>query len=192
MGQRSIFFAFLLCCITNVCCAQKSAVSDTKIIYDNVQQRNNCFLVVSKKDLSVKVYEARSADTVIIARFDCCLGKKMGQKERSGDMRTPESSLHNPFKIKSIEKSSHWCHDFGDGRGYIKAYGNWFMRLSCGFSGIGIHGSTNNESTIPGRYSEGCIRLSDRDLDFLKENYAFVGMNVIINGEDGGLLNFEK
>ena len=36
-------------------------------------------------------------------------------------------------------------------------------------SGIGIHGSTNNESSVPGRGSEGCIRLRDDDLIQLKE-----------------------
>ena len=47
-------------------------------------------------------------------------------------------------------------------------------------SGIGIHGSTNNESSVPGRGSEECIRLRDDDLIQLKENYAFVGMKVVI------------
>ena len=180
-------FAFLFCIMANVGSAQKSA-----LIYDNVQQQKNCFIVVSKKELSLKVYESRGNDTVIIARFDCCLGKNYGTKEKRGDRRTPESLSGKPFKIQSIEKSSYWTHDFGDGRGYIKAYGNWFMRLSCGFSGIGIHGSTNNENTVPGRHSEGCIRLRDKDLDLLKTNYAFVGMNVIVKGENEGLLSFER
>ena len=82
-------------------------------------------------------------------------------------------------------------HDFKDGRGSIKAYGKWFMRLSYG-SGIGIHGSTNNESSVPGRQSEGCIRLRDEDIDLLKQQYAFVGMMVIIKGEDEGELDFER
>ena len=69
----------------------------------------------------------------------------------------------------------------GDGRGEILSYGNWFMRLATpGFTGIGIHGSTNNESSVPGRGSEGCIRLRNNDLDQLKEKYAYVGMKVVI------------
>lgn len=153
--------------------------------------KEHCFIVVSKKEMHLNVYEARKGDTVLLARFDCCLGKNYGNKQKRGDMRTPESSLHNPFKITSIENSSCWTHDFGDGRGSIKAYGKWFMRLSYG-SGIGIHGSTNNESSVPGRQSEGCIRLRDEDIDLLKQQYAFVGMKVIIKGEDEGELNFER
>ena len=96
-------------------------------------------------------------------------------------MKTPECSFDNPFSIVQIQPASTWVHDFGDGRGPILAYGHWFMRLKTpGFSGIGIHGSTNNENSVPGRGSEGCIRLRDEDLDLLKEQYAFVGMKVII------------
>ena len=154
--------------------------------------REKCFIVVSKKDMKLTVYEASKKDTVMIARFDCCLGKNFGDKEKRGDMRTPESSLKKPFRIEKIENASWWTHDFGDGRGSIKAYGNWFMRLSSPFTGIGIHGSTNNENTVPGRLSEGCIRLRDADIDSLKQNYAFLGMKVIIKGEDEGKLSFEK
>jgi len=131
-------------------------------------------------------------DTVLIARFDCCIGRNYGDKQKSGDMRTPESNIANPFIITSIENSSWWTHDFGDGRGRIKAYGQWFMRLSTGFNGIGIHGSTNNEDKVPGRHSEGCIRLRDADIEVLKSDYAFVGMKVIVKGEHDGKLSFER
>ena len=52
--------------------------------------------------------------------------------------------------------------------------------LNGSFTLQGIHGSTNNESSVPGRGSEGCIRLRNDDLDDLKENYAFEGMRVVI------------
>ena len=154
--------------------------------------KEKCFIVVSKKDLKLTVYEASKKDTVMIARFDCCLGKNFGDKQKRGDMCTPESSMKKPFRIEKIENSSWWTHDFGDGRGSIKAYGNWFMRLSSPFTGIGIHGSTNNENSVPGRFSEGCIRLRDADIDSLKQNYAFLGMKVIIKGEEEGKLSFER
>ena len=169
-------------------------VEDSAIVVVNEKPlvREHCFIVVSKKELTLSVYEARGNDTVRIANFDCCLGKNFGDKQKRGDMKTPESTLHNPFKIRSIENSSWWTHDFGDGRGSIKAYGKWFMRLSSPFYGIGIHGSTNNESSVPGRHSEGCIRLRDEAIETLKSEYAFVGMKVIVKGEDEGKVPFEK
>ncbi|MBP5307001.1 MAG: L,D-transpeptidase, partial [Paludibacteraceae bacterium] len=57
--------------------------------------------------------------------------------------------------------------------------------------GIGIHGSTNNEGSVPGRASEGCIRLLDKDIIDLRKNYAFVGMKVIIKSEETDDLPFE-
>ena len=181
--------------IKNVDSSENNIVEEEhnkSLMFEKMNVREHCFIVVSKKDLTLSVYEARKQDTVIVARFDCCLGRNKGNKEKRGDMKTPECTMQNPFKIVSIEKSSDWMHDFGDGRGRILAYGNWFLRLHTGFNGIGIHGSTNNESSVPGRYSEGCVRLRNSEIDSLKQNYAFVGMKVIVKGEEEGFLPFER
>ena len=58
-------------------------------------------------------------------------------------------------------------------------------------SGIGIHGSTNNEASVPGRASEGCIRLRDNDIITLKEKFAFIKMPVHVKGEDDGPWEWE-
>ena len=151
---------------------------------------NGSFIVISKKDLNLRVY---SKDSTLLAEYPCCLSKNKGDKQRKGDMRTPESPQGKPFKITAIQDASTWRHDFKDGRGNIKAYGHWFLRLlTPGHSGIGIHGSTNNENSVPGRASEGCIRLRDQDIITLKEKYAYVGMPVIIKSETQGLYPWEK
>ena len=151
------------------------------VTFGTMVNRNNCFIVVSKPELHLSVYENQNGDTVLLARYPVCVGKNYGQKEKKGDMKTPECTFANPFSITEIKAADTWVHDFGDGRGSILAYGNWFMRLKTpGFTGIGIHGSTNNESSVPGRGSEGCIRMLNDDLDELKANYAFVGMTVVV------------
>lgn len=151
------------------------------VIFGEMVNRDSCFIVIDKPALLLSVFENQSGDTVLLARYPVCVGKNYGQKEKSGDMKTPECTFSNPFSITEIVSAASWTHDFGDGRGAILAYGNWFMRLKTpGHKGIGIHGSTNNENSVPGRGSEGCIRLKNEDLDVLKEKYAFVGMNVII------------
>ena len=144
------------------------------------------FIVVSKRDMTLSVYDRNAAgDTVMVAQYPCCMGKNKGNKQKRGDMRTPESPARKPFKITMIQDASTWKHDFKDGRGNILAYGHWFLRLETpGHRGIGIHGSTNNENTVPGRASEGCIRLLDKDIITLKEHYAYVGMPVTVQPED--------
>lgn len=153
----------------------------------------NAFIVVSKRDQTLSVYDLNAAgDTVMVAQFPCCMGKNKGDKQRRGDMRTPESPAGKPFKITMIQDASTWKHDFKDGRGNIKAYGHWFLRLETpGHKGIGIHGSTNNENTVPGRASEGCIRLLDKDIITLKEHFAYVGMPVTVQPEDQAPLPWE-
>ena len=164
---------------------EQETVSDTipveqPVVFGELVNRDNCFIVIDKPALHLSVYENQEGDTVLLARYPVCVGKNYGQKQKQGDMKTPECTFDNPFTITEIKPASSWTHDFGDGRGAILAYGNWFMRLKTGHNGIGIHGSTNNESSVPGRGSEGCIRLLNDNLDELKANYAFVGMKVII------------
>ena len=159
--------------------------ADTATYYSDVVEKKNCFILISKPELRLYVCEVVEGDTLKRAHFPVCVGLNKGQKEKKGDMKTPECTSENPFVITEITDASKWYHDFGDGRGSILSYGHWFMRLKTpGHSGIGIHGSTNNESSVPGRGSEGCIRLRDDDLIQLKENYAFVGMRVVILADE--------
>ncbi len=137
---------------------------DTATIYSEVVNKNNCFILISKPEYRLYVCEVVDGDTIKRVHYPVCVGKAKGQKQKKGDMKTPECTFENPFSITEIVDASKWTHDFGDGRGSI----------------LGIHGSTNNESSVPGRGSEGCIRLRDDDLIQLKENYAFVGMRVVI------------
>ena len=159
----------------------KTPQTDVATYYSEVVNKKNCFILISKPELRLYVCEVVNGDTINRVHYPVCVGKNMGQKQKKGDMKTPECTAAKPFKITEIVDASTWTHDFGDGRGEILAYGNWFMRLyTPGHSGIGIHGSTNNESSVPGRGSEGCIRLRNDDLEQLKAKYAFVGMRVVI------------
>ncbi|MCR5470310.1 MAG: L,D-transpeptidase [Prevotella sp.] len=167
-------------------------VGDRSISHpQQVKDKKNCFIMMSKKDYYLYVYEKQGDDTVMVARYDACFSLRKGQKEESGDMRTPHCTMDDPFTITEIKDASTWEHDFGDGRGPIKSYGDYFLRLETGHKGIGIHGSTNNVESVPGRASEGCIRLHDEDIIDLAEHYAFVGMKVVIKAEDVDDLPFE-
>ena len=172
------------------------------VTIDNInlmQKRRNCFILISKKDYYLYVYEIQGQEMVILARYDCCFGQHIGNKRKNDDKKTPSSYDNNndnpfarPFTISQIQDASSWTHDFKDGRGSIKAYGDWFLRLlTPGHSGIGIQGSTNNEKSVPGRASEGCIRLNDADIIKLRNHYAFEGMKVIIKDEAIDDLPFE-
>ena len=131
-------------------------------------------IVISKESKSLKVYDV---DNRLVCRFDVAIGCGEGDKREVGDMCTPEGE----FAIVSIEDASQWLYDSGDGvvEGY---YGEWFIRLSTEFKGIGIYG-TSDSSIIGERATEGSIRLLDSDLDILK-SLVSEGMKVRIDAKD--------
>lgn len=105
-----------------------------------------------------------------MAKWPVALGKNPGQKQVSGDMKTPEGT----FPVDEIIDASSWSHDFHDGKGVIQhAYGPWFISLDTRslskgkWEGIGIHG-THDPASIGTRASEGCIRMNNEDLQKLK------------------------
>ena len=170
-------------------------IDDSARVYKEATSKDRCFMVISKKEYRLYVYEAAAdgKDTLLLAHFPVCYAKYAEAKTKSGDMKTPESTPGKPFHIQQIQDASTWHHDFSDGRGSIPSYGNWFLRLETpGFTGVGIHGSTNNEASVPGRDSEGCIRLRDADLDVLHDRYAQTGQAVIIKGIGEGKYPFEE
>lgn len=118
-------------------------------------------IIINKKALTLTLI-AEKGDTLFHAPV--CVGKNYGDKQRPGDMRTPEGSFH----ISQIQDASSWTHDFNDGAGEREgAYGPYFMRLQTPWKGIGIHGTCFPER-ISTRDSEGCIRLLDDDLRRLR------------------------
>lgn len=134
---------------------------------------NASFIVISKEDMSLRLidYKGRELD-----RYAIACGKNYGNKERVGDLKTPEGMFH----ISNIENAANWKHDFGDGLGNISgAYGPFFIRLEVpGHKGIGIHGTHKPES-IGTRDTEGCIRLNNKDLETLVKK-CHIGMAVFI------------
>lgn len=134
-------------------------------------------IVISKETMTLSLYDV---DSLLVCRFPVAVGKNPGNKQREGDMKTPEGR----FSISQIQDASSWNHDFGDGNGLIEGcYGNWFMRLNAPpHRGIGIHG-THDPASIGTRATEGCIRLHNENLDSLKLMVR-VGMPVeILSGE---------
>ena len=131
------------------------------------------YIVISKETMTLELFDSEDR---VVCRFGVAVGKNYGNKQRSGDMKTPEGE----FYIEQIQPASHWGHDFKDGKGYIpNCYGNWFMRLKTPpHKGIGIHGTHAPES-IGTRATEGCVRLKDSDLDSLY-HMVCVGMPVRI------------
>jgi lipoprotein-anchoring transpeptidase ErfK/SrfK len=139
---------------------RRSGRPDTVVLIDKTDYK----LTVMKNGSTVKEYRV-------------AVGKNVGDKERRGDMRTPEGE----FKVQQFQDASSWKHDFGDGKGSVRgAYGPLFIRLRTPpWSGIGIHG-THDPASIGNNVTEGCVRMKNEELLEFAEMVG-VGTRVIIN-----------
>lgn len=141
--------------------------------------KNARFIIVDKSSMTLSLFDYRGVEMMNIP---VACGQAFGDKQKRGDMRTPEGV----FSVASIEDASEWKHDFGDGNGEIEgAYGPLFIRLNCGeHKGIGIHGTHLPES-LGTRASEGCIRLNNDDLLMLsKQVHPGMVVAVLPSAED--------
>jgi lipoprotein-anchoring transpeptidase ErfK/SrfK len=128
------------------------------------QTGEDVHILIRKSAFSLVLYKGQE----VTKRYSVCIGKNPGNKQQTGDRRTPEGD----FVISQIQNSRHWVHDFGDGKGPVAgAYGPWFLRLKAvsgkNWKGIGIHG-THDPASINTRASEGCVRMKNEELRELK------------------------
>ena len=181
MGGVKRFILLGIVALLGVGCGGGTSASDesSKVSHQIVEEVTGDaskvdHIVISKESKSLKVYDV---DNRLVCRFDVAIGRGEGDKREVGDMCTPEGE----FAIVSIEDASQWLYDSGDGvvEGY---YGEWFIRLSTEFKGIGIYG-TSDSSILRTRATEGSIRLLDSDLDSLK-SLVSEGMKVRIDAKD--------
>jgi len=136
------------------------------------RKKPGILVIIDKSSHTMEVFN----DGKSLKRYGIAVGRNSGDKQRVGDMRTPEGE----FPIVQIQNASGWTHDFRDGMGQVKgAYGPYFIRLGTpGWTGIGIHG-THAPGSIGTNVTEGCIRLNNRDVEELRRMVK-VGDKVVI------------
>lgn len=119
---------------------------------------NAKILLISKQDMKLRLIDYKGNELFV---SDIACGSNYGNKQKEGDLKTPEGI----FSIADIQNSQSWSHDFHDGKGKIDgAYGPFFVRLNVpGYKGIGIHG-THDSLSIGTRVTEGCVRLKNEDI----------------------------
>lgn len=134
---------------------------------------NAHFILISKQEMKLRLIDYKGNE---LFSAPVATGLNAGNKEKVGDMRTPEGV----FQVADIQQAADWKHDFKDGKGEISgAYGDYFIRLAVpGHKGIGIHGTHLPES-IGTRASEGCIRMKNEDLKRLV-SLIYPPMTVVI------------
>ncbi len=185
MGLRRLFngnqsIRNILICLIVVLILPMLNNNTSIFLYSQKSKKEEYKVIIEKHKFELRLYKGNK----VIKKYPVAIGKNPGDKQRVGDMRTPEGN----FYISNIHDSRKWIYDFKDGKGPVKgAYGPYFLRLYTGaertksgkaWKGIGIHG-THDPASIGTMASEGCIRMHNEDLLELKK-YVKIGTPVII------------
>ncbi|MBU1198749.1 MAG: L,D-transpeptidase [Nanoarchaeota archaeon] len=148
----------------------EKAKQNPGVLYEINAKIGDHVIVVNKKKQESKLYKL---DYVLVDETKVSTGINPGEKQRSGDHKTPTGI----FDIVSVQKSDSWMHQ---GR---LAYGPYFLRLSTGNwdsqgnydsdarSSIGMHG-TDEPEKLGQLASMGCIRFANKIIQkFVDKGY---------------------
>jgi hypothetical protein len=142
-------------------------------------ERGEYVMVIDVNTQKGRLYKL---DYVLVDETDVSTGKNPGDKQRSGDHRSPRGIYH----VVSVQDSSTWKHNSN------LAYGPYFARLSTGSwdskgrhnpngrSPIGMHG-THEPEKLGTPASHGCIRLDNQVIqEYVDMGYVKKGTRVAI------------
>ncbi|MGK7345862.1 MAG: L,D-transpeptidase family protein [Candidatus Nitrospinota bacterium M3_3B_026] len=129
-------------------------------------------LLVDKSRKRLFVLEDGGGYYSIVKRYDAALGEKRGDKQKSGDRKTPEGLYH----VVGIKKDSELPAEYGPGAFVLDYPNDLDAALSKTGDGIWIHGSGLGERVAK---TKGCVEINDFDIVDL-DRFTDVGTPVYI------------
>ena len=132
-------------------------------------------LVVDSRRSRLYVYANADGKPKLVADYYVTLGKKGVDKVREGDQKTPLGVYH----VTSNLPRSKLTDFYGSGAFPINYPNEWDRRQGRTGHGIWLHGVPSDVYSRPPRASDGCIVLSNLDLDALGRHLQ-VGLTPVI------------
>ena len=123
-------------------------------------------IVVDTQKSRLYLYKNDNGRPRFVADYYISHGKLGGDKTREGDNRTPTGVYHVTSHL-SPEKLGDF---YGSGAFPINYPNEWDKRQGRGGHGIWLHGTPSDTYSRPPKASEGCVVLSNVDLDSLSKN----------------------
>ena len=136
-------------------------------------------LVVDSKRSRLYVYENDRGRPRFVADYYVSLGKRGVDKTREGDQKTPIGVYHVTANLPRKKLADF----YGSGAFPINYPNEWDKRHGRNGHGIWLHGTPSDTFSRPPRASDGCIVLSNIDLDFLSAELQ-VGLTPVIISEE--------
>lgn len=120
-------------------------------------------IVVDTSKSTLYLYENVNGEPNYVANYYISSGKKVGEKSAEGDQKTP---LGVYFVKSSLPKNK--LTDFYGSGAFPLSYPNeWDRKQGRDGHGIWLHGTPSDTFSRPPRASNGCVVLSNQDLDSL-------------------------
>jgi len=139
----------------------------------NSEQRHAFVVDTSKSTLYV--FENRDGEPRYVADYYTTIGKNGIDKNREGDQKTPLGVYH---VVSSIPRQK--LTDFYGTAAYPINYPNeWDRRQGRNGFGIWLHGTPSDTYSRPPRSSDGCVVLTNQDLEAVSRNVQ-VGLTPVI------------
>ena len=130
------------------------------------------------------LYQNDNGRPRIVGDFYISTGKRGALKLRAGDQKTPIGV----YQVTSSLPRKKLSDFYGNGAFPINYPNEWDRRQGRNGHGIWLHGTPSDTYSRPPRSSDGCVVLSNSDLDALAQ-YLQIGLTPVIISEDVEWLN---
>jgi murein L,D-transpeptidase YafK len=121
-----------------------------------------------------------------VADYSISYGKLGADKMREGDKRTPTGVYHVTSSLEPRRVGDF----YGNGAFPINYPNEWDKRLGRNGHGIWLHGTPPDTFSRPPKASDGCVVLSNADLDALAKNLQ-IGLTPVIISNSIEWLSFD-
>ena len=156
--------------------APQDLIPEYLLQFDNKQPYA---VVVDTSRSRLYLYRNDHGEPRYVNDFYITVGKKGAEKTREGDQRTP---LGVYFVVDDLPKAK-ITEFYGTGAFPLSYPNEWDKRLGKNGSGIWLHGVPSDTFSRPPRASNGCVVLSNEDINDLRQ-YLSVGHTPVIISND--------
>ena len=132
-------------------------------------------IVVDTQRSRLYIYQNDSGRPRFVADYYIAHGKLGAEKTREGDKRTPVGVYHVTANLPRQKLSDF----YGSGAFPINYPNEWDRQRGRNGHGIWLHGTPSDTYSRPPRASDGCVVLTNQDLDALS-SYLQVGLTPVI------------
>jgi murein L,D-transpeptidase YafK len=140
-----------------------------------MQSQQHFAIVVDTAKSTLYLFENRGGSAHYLSDYYITVGKNGSNKAREGDKKTPLGV----YQVTSQLPQSQVGEFYGSGAFPLSYPNEWDERQGRNGHGIWLHGTPKDTYSRPPRASDGCVVLTNEDLDDLKKHLQ-IGVTPVV------------